>query len=306
MDKNKRLKIAYLPQYEHFLPAGHRFPMAKYSLLAQQLIHEGTCESDNFFMPDPPDDKYLLAVHDDEYYYDLLNLTLPHKQALAIGFPLSTTLIYRERAIAGGTISGVEYALQNGLAMNIAGGTHHAYADRGEGFCMLNDQAIGAQYLLDKKLAKQILIIDLDVHQGNGTAKIFENEPKVFTFSMHGEKNYPFTKENSDLDIGLPDGTGDTKYLETLKNVLLQLLDQIQPDFVFYLSGVDILESDTLGRLSCSIEGCRQRDQYVLKKLFERKLPVQISMGGGYSKQLRHIVTTHSNTFRIAQDIYFS
>ncbi len=299
------LKIAYLPQYEHFLPPGHRFPMAKYSLLAQQLLHDGTCDESNFFEPTPPDDKHIMAIHDPVYYYDLLNLTLPHKEALAIGFPLSRTLIYRERAIAGGTITGADYALKYGAAMNIAGGTHHAYADRGEGFCMLNDQAIAAQYLLDKGLANQILIVDLDVHQGNGTAKIFEEEPRVFTFSMHAEKNYPFTKEKSDLDIGLPDGADDTLYLATLKRILPELLEKVQPDFVFYLSGVDILESDNLGRLSCTIEGCRQRDKFVLESLYDKNLPVQISMGGGYSKQLRYIVDAHANTFRTVQDVYF-
>lgn len=299
------LKIAYLPQYEQFLPPGHRFPMAKYSLLAQQLLHQGICEASNFFEPIPPDDKHLLAVHDSEYYYDLLNLTLDHKEALAIGFPLSRTLIYRERAIAGGTIKGADYALQYGAAMNIAGGTHHAYADRGEGFCMLNDQAIAAQYLLNTKQAEKILILDLDVHQGNGTAKIFENEPRVFTFSMHAEKNYPFTKEKSDWDIGLPDATTDEVYLDTLHKVLPELLEIIQPDFVFYLSGVDILKTDNLGRLSCTIEGCRQRDKFVLESLYKKKLPVQISMGGGYSKQLRHIVDAHANTFSLVQDIYY-
>lgn len=299
------LKIAYLPQYEHFLPPGHRFPMAKYGLLAQQLIHEGTCDRSNFFEPNPPDDKYILAIHDPEYYYDLLNLTLGHKEALAIGFPLSRALIYRERAIAGGTLAGAEYALEHGVAMNIAGGTHHAYADRGEGFCMLNDQAIAAQYLLDNDLAKKILIIDLDVHQGNGTAKIFENEPRVFTFSMHAEKNFPFTKEKSDWDIGFPDGTRDEVYLKTLQEVLPELLYKVQPDFVFYLSGVDILESDNLGRLSCTIEGSRQRDKLVIESLYRLGLPVQISMGGGYSKQLRHIVDAHAHTFKIAQDVYY-
>jgi len=299
------LKIAYLPLYAHFLPPGHRFPMAKYTLLSQQLLYEGTCGRENFYEPEPPDDKDILAVHDPEYYYDLLNLTLPHKEALAIGFPLSRTLIYRERAIAGGTVTGVKHALENGLAMNIAGGTHHAYSDRGEGFCMLNDQAIGAQYLLNEHLARKILIIDLDVHQGNGTAKIFENQPEVYTFSMHSEKNYPFHKEVSDLDIALPDETDDEDYLNVLYEILPSLLDEVRPDFVFYLSGVDILKSDRLGRLACTIQGCRQRDKFVLENLYKRSIPVQISMGGGYSSQLRHIVEAHSNTFRLAQDIYF-
>ena len=197
------LKIAYHPIYTHPLPEGHRFPMIKYDLLPQQLLHEGTCTSENFFEPEIPNDKYILAVHDPEYFYDLINIKIPPRAARKIGFPLSEVLVERERIIADGTIKGCEFALEHGIAMNIAGGTHHAYTDRGEAFCLLNDQAIGARYLQSQNKARKILIADLDVHQGNGTAQIFQQDPSVFTFSMHGSSNYPFKKESSDLDIPL-------------------------------------------------------------------------------------------------------
>ena len=193
------LKIAYHPIYKHPLPEGHRFPMIKYELLPQQLIHEGTCTESNFFEPEIPNDKHIVAVHDPEYFYDLLNMMISAKMSRKIGFPISEDLVERERIIADGTLKGCDFALQYGISMNIAGGTHHAYSNHGEAFCMLNDQAIGAKYLLNKGLAKKLLIVDLDVHQGNGTAEIFQNDTSVFTFSMHGEANYPFKKEQSDL-----------------------------------------------------------------------------------------------------------
>ncbi|CAG2534561.1 Acetoin utilization deacetylase AcuC [Maribacter dokdonensis] len=299
------LKIAYHPIYRHPLPEGHRFPMLKYELLPQQLIHEGTCTEANFFEPEIPNDKHIVAVHDPEYFYDLLNIMISPKMARKIGFPLSEELVERERIIADGTIKGCEYALKNGIAMNIAGGTHHAYSDHGEAFCMLNDQAIGARYLLNKRLAKKILIVDLDVHQGNGTAEIFQNDESVFTFSMHGASNYPFKKEESDLDIALPKGTNDETYLSILKKELPQLIENIQPDFIFYLCGVDILESDKLGTLGLTLEGCRKRDEFVLSTCHRLKIPVQCSMGGGYSPDIKIIVNAHANTFRIAQRLYF-
>ncbi|PZW43898.1 acetoin utilization deacetylase AcuC-like enzyme [Mesonia algae] len=298
------LKIAFHPSYIHPLPAKHRFPMEKYELLPQQLLYEGTCEPDNFFEPEILNDKYILAVHDAEYYYDFLNLKLTQKEIRRTGFPLSRSLVERERLIAGGTVQAALYALEHGAAMNIAGGTHHAYTDRGEGFCMLNDQAIAAQYLLDKGLAKKILIVDLDVHQGNGTAEIFQNNPAVFTFSMHGEKNYPFRKEKSDLDIGLPNGTNDEAYLAKLKEILPNLLEKVKPDFVFYLSGVDVLATDKLGKLSLSIDGCKERDRFVLQNVRDKNLPIQISMGGGYSEEIKHIVEAHANTYRLTQYLY--
>ncbi|APA64612.1 histone deacetylase family protein [Maribacter sp. 1_2014MBL_MicDiv] len=299
------LKIAYHPIYKHPLPEGHRFPMLKYELLPQQLIHEGTCTEANFFEPEIPNDKYIIAVHDPEYFYDLLNIMISPKMARKIGFPLSEELVERERIIADGTIKGCEYALKNGIAINIAGGTHHAYSDHGEAFCMLNDQAIGARYLLNKGLAKKILIVDLDVHQGNGTAEIFQNDESVFTFSMHGASNYPFKKEESDLDIALPKGTNDETYLSILNKELPRLIENIQPDFIFYLCGVDILESDKLGTLGLTLEGCKKRDEFVLSTCHRLKIPVQCSMGGGYSPDIKIIVNAHANTFRIAQRLYF-
>lgn len=299
------LKIAYHPIYQHPLPEGHRFPMLKYDLLPKQLLHEGTCEPDNFFEPEIPNDKHFVAVHDPIYFYDLLNIKIPPKEARKIGFPLTEELVERERIIADGTMKGCEFALENGIAMNIAGGTHHAYTNRGEAFCMLNDQAIGARYLQSKGLAKKILIVDLDVHQGNGTAEIFQRDASVFTFSMHGAGNYPFKKEQSDLDIPLQKGTGDTEYLTLLKNALPQLIEQQKPDFIFYLCGVDVIASDKLGTLGMTVAGCKQRDEFVLNTCYALRIPVQCSMGGGYSPDVKTIVEAHANTFRAAQQIYF-
>ncbi|WP_115461358.1 histone deacetylase family protein [Winogradskyella aurantiaca] len=299
------LKIAYHPIYRHPLPDGHRFPMEKYELLPEQLLHEGTCTQDNFFEPERPNDKYILAVHDPEYYYDLVNITLDQRAARKIGFPLSEVLVEREVIIADGTIKACEAALQNGIAMNIAGGTHHAYTNRGEAFCLLNDQAIGARYLQHKGLAEKILIVDLDVHQGNGTAEIFQNDASVFTFSMHGRSNYPFKKEKSDLDIALDNDTDDITYLTQLNAILPQLIEEQQPDFIFYLCGVDVVASDKLGKLGLSLEGCKARDRFVLELCHEHHIPVMCSMGGGYSPDIKVIVEAHANTFRLAQEIFF-
>jgi len=300
------LKIAYHPIYSHPLPEGHRFPMLKYELLPKQLLHEGTCIEDNFFEPVKMlNENPILAVHDANYFYDLLNLTLDQRAARKIGFPLSELLIEREIIIADGTIKASEYALKYGIAMNIAGGTHHAYTNRGEAFCMLNDQAIGARFLLNNGLVKKILIVDLDVHQGNGTAEIFNNDSAVFTFSMHGKNNYPFKKEQSDLDIELDNNVGDSEYLSILKKMLPQLIEKEQPDFIYYLSGVDVIATDKLGKLSLTIEGCKQRDQFVLEICKSQNIPVMCSMGGGYSPDIKVIVGAHANTYRLAQDIFF-
>ncbi len=299
------LKIAYHEIYNHPLPEGHRFPMLKYELLPQQLIHEGTCTPDNFFEPSVPNDKYLVAVHDPEYYYDLLNLKIPYREARKIGFPLSEQLVERERIIADGTMKACEYAIEHGIAMNIAGGTHHAFSNRGEAFCMLNDQAIGARYLQSKNIACQILIVDLDVHQGNGTAQIFKDDPSVFTFSMHGANNYPFKKETSDLDVALKKGTTDQEYLSVLKGTLPHIIREIHPEFIFYLCGADVLETDKLGTLSLSLDGCKKRDELVLESCLKYQIPVQCSMGGGYSIDIKKIVEAHANTFRLAQQMYF-
>lgn len=299
------LKIACHPIYKHSLPAGHRFPMEKYDLLPQQLLYEGTCNSTNFFEPEKPNDKHILAVHQPDYYYDLVNITLDQRAARKIGFPLSEVLVEREVIIADGTIKASEFALQHGVAMNIAGGTHHAYTNRGEAFCLLNDQAIGARYLQHKDLAKQILIVDLDVHQGNGTAEIFQNDDSIFTFSMHGKNNYPFKKEQSDLDIALENDTDDATYLKLLKSTLPKLIDTQQPDFIYYLCGVDVIASDKLGKLGMSVEGCKERDRFVLEHCKTNNIPVMCSMGGGYSPDIKTIVDAHANSFRLAQDIFF-
>ena len=299
------LKIAYHPIYKHPLPEGHRFPMEKYDLLPQQLLYEGTCKEDNFFEPEIPNNKHFFTVHSPEYFFDLLNITLSQKAARKIGFPLSEVLIEREMIIADGTMKASEFAVQNGIAMNIAGGTHHAFSNRGEAFCLLNDQAIGAKYLQKKGLAKKILIVDVDVHQGNGTAEIFKNDTSIFTFSMHGKCNYPFVKEQSDLDIALENGTNDAAYLSILKETLPKLIHQEKPNFIYYLCGVDVLETDKLGKLSLTMEGCKERDRFVLQTCFNLKIPVMCSMGGGYSKDINVIINAHANTFRLAQEIYF-
>ena len=299
------LKIAFHSIYKHPLPEGHRFPMEKYDLLPQQLLYEGTCSKDNFFEPQIPNNKHFFSVHDPDYFFDLLNLRLSQKAARKIGFPLSEALIEREMMIADGTMKASEFAVQHGISMNIAGGTHHAFSNRGEAFCLLNDQAIGAKYLQNNHLATKILIVDLDVHQGNGTAEIFQNDETVFTFSMHGKSNYPFQKENSDLDIALENNTNDARYLEILKDILPQLIHQEKPDFIYYLCGVDVIESDKLGKLSLTIEGCKERDRFVLQTCFDQKIPVMCSMGGGYSPDIKTIVEAHAYTFRLAQEIYF-
>lgn len=299
------LPIAFHPIYKHPLPDGHRFPMLKYELLPQQLLHEGIVTESDFFAPELADLKYVLAVHDKTYVDDLLNLTLDPKAARKIGFPLSAELVERELRIANGTILGCEKAFDTGVAFNIAGGTHHAFSNRGEAFCMLNDQAIAAKYLLDKNLASKILIIDLDVHQGNGTAELFQNNPNVFTFSVHGKTNYPFKKEVSDLDIPLPDGTADDEYLVIVNEYVPKLIEQEKPDFIFYLSGVDILATDKLGKLGCTVEGCKKRDEIVFSNCKKFEIPVQVSMGGGYSPEIKTIIDAHANTYRVASQLYF-
>ncbi len=214
-------------------------------------------------------------------------------------------MVERELRIAQGTIDGCYYAIENGVAFNIAGGTHHAGSNWGEGFCLLNDQAIAANYLINNKIATSILIIDLDVHQGNGTAQIFENEARVFTFSVHGEKNFPFRKEKSSLDIGLANGVTDEEYLNIIKEKIPYLFDLVKPDFVFYLAGVDVLATDKLGKLSLSKDACKQRDFIVFDACKQRNIPVQVSMGGGYSPDIKDIVDAHCNTFKVAKEIYF-
>lgn len=298
------IKIANHPLYAHPLPAGHRFPMLKYELIPLQLLHEGTISTSNLFSPEPTAEEHILYTHNLAYWQHLRDLTLPYQAQRRIGFPLCAQLVERELRIAQGTIDGAIFAQQNGIAFNIAGGTHHAGSNWGEGFCLLNDQAIAANYLLNKKLAKRILIIDLDVHQGNGTAEIFEKEDRVFTLSTHGEKNFPFRKERSSLDIALPDNLGDDEFLEIISHEIPKAIANHKPDFVFYLAGVDVLTSDKLGKLALSKAGCKQRDEIVFEHCLKNNLPTQVSMGGGYSEDIKIIVDAHCNTFRTAFSLY--
>lgn len=297
------VKIAYHSLYAHPLPEGHRFPMLKYELIPAQLLHEGIITVDNLFAPELLEEENVLLSHDSGYWAQLRDMTLSEREQRRIGFPLNAQLLERELRIAQGTIDGALYAKQHGLAFNVAGGTHHAGSDWGEGFCLLNDQAIAANYLIANKIYKRILIIDLDVHQGNGTAEILEKQPAVFTFSMHGEKNFPFRKEVSDLDIGLDEGVADDAYLSILKETLPQLYDRHQPEFVFYLSGVDVLSTDKLGKLALTKAGCKERDRMVFQFCKDHSLPVQVSMGGGYSPEIRDIVDAHCTTFKVGIDV---
>jgi len=260
------LKIAHSPIYKYQLPDGHRFPMIKYELIPEQLIREGTITESDFFHPQALTDQEILSVHTSGYLEALKTLSLERKEARAIGFPLRDDLIVRGRHIARGTYDCAKYAMLEG---------------------------------------KKILVIDLDVHQGNGTAHIFQEESRIFTLSVHGAKNYPVRKQKSDLDIGLPDKADTKLYLFTIRDTLPRLFDEVQPDLVFYLAGVDILETDKLGRLSVSREGCKARDQYVLSLCKDNQVPVSIVMGGGYSHQIRDIIEAHANTFRVAQEMYF-
>ena len=300
----KKLHIAFDPIYAHPLPEGHRFPMPKYELIPAQLEYEGTITAANLFSPKPCPDEVVLWTHDAVYVKKLHDQTLSAREQRHIGFPQSPQLTQREFVIAQGTIDCCYYAMETGVALNVAGGTHHAFAERGEGFCLLNDFGVAANYLLHKGLAQQLLIVDLDVHQGNGTAKLFEKEPRVFTFSMHGKNNYPFHKERSDLDVELPDSIEDEAYLQLLAQHLPRLLDTVKPDLVFYLSGVDILSTDKFGKLKVSMDGSRRRDAFVFNEVKSRGLPCVVAMGGGYSPQVKTIVDAHCNTFRMAKDVW--
>lgn len=299
------LKIAWSSVYAHPLPEGHRFPMEKYNLIPEQLLYEGTITAEHLFEPPPLDDASVLLAHDAAYYRRLQNQELTRREIRKTGFPLSPELVQREIIIGKGTEMCAHFALEYGVAMNVSGGTHHAFTNRGEGFCLLNDIAMAARCLLRDGRATKVLVVDLDVHQGNGTAEIFRDDDRVFTFSMHCATNYPLEKETSDLDLALPPFTTDDVYLAQLEETLPQLLDEVEPDFVFYLSGVDILETDKLGKLSMTREGCRLRDKYVFELMRANEIPVSVSMGGGYSHRIADIVEAHANTFRTAQEVWF-
>lgn len=300
------LKIAYSEVFRYSVPEKHRFPMQKYTLIPKRLLAEGTITPDNFFAPQCLSEEEILSTHTAEYWHKLKTQTLTRKEARPIGFEMTAALVERGRHIAHATYECALYAQKYGVAMNVAGGTHHAFADHGEGFCVFNDVCIASNLLLMRGQAQQILVVDLDVHQGNGNARIMANEPRVFIFSMHGAKNYPFRKERSDLDIELDNDTGDEEYLRILRETLPRLISQVNPDMIFYQSAVDVLATDKLGKLSLTQAGCKARDEYVLRQAKSANIPVAVVMGGGYSEDINDVVEAHCNTFRVAQEIYFS
>lgn len=298
--------IAFHPIYVHPLPPGHRHPMIKYDLLPQQLLYEGVAVESDFFAPEMMDPAFLSPTHKKSYVERLLNQQLTEKEIRRIGLPMSKQLVDRELRIIQGTWETAEIALKIGIAFNIAGGTHHAGSDWGEGFCLLNDQAIAASLLIKKHHLNKVLILDLDVHQGNGTAEIFQDNETVFTFSMHAQNNFPFRKQKSDLDIGLKDGTEGAEYLAILKEQLDFLFEKIHPEFVFYQAGADVLDTDKLGKLSLSREDIRQRDALVFQYCKQYQVPVQVGTGGGYAQRVADIVDVHSNTFKEGIAAFFN
>ncbi|MBP5984508.1 MAG: histone deacetylase [Fluviicola sp.] len=296
--------VAYSPVYVHPVPENHRFPMEKYSLLKDQLLYEGIIMQAELFDPQVIDAEFVLRVHSSDYYEKLIQLSCSLREQRVSGFVHSKELIERELIIMEGTRKCAELVVDGGIAFNIAGGTHHAFSDRGEGFCLLNDQAIASVWLLENTAVKRILIIDLDVHQGNGTAEIFQDNPAVFTFSMHGQSNYPLQKEQSDLDVGLQDYCDDETYLQLLSDKLVDMQHQFQPDFIFYQCGVDVLASDKLGKLGLTLAGCAKRDALVFAFANQLTVPIVCTMGGGYSPEIRSIIEAHTNTFRQAQKYF--
>lgn len=296
--------IAFHPSYIHELPVGHRFPMEKYQLIYDQLDYEGLLEAATLITPDPIQLELVEMVHDSKYVDDLIHLRLSEREQRVSGFKHIPSLIERELRIMEGTRRCAEAVIAGGIALNIAGGTHHAFTNKGEGFCLLNDQAIAAKWLLENELAKRILIIDLDVHQGNGTAEIFSKDSRVFTFSMHGTDNYPLKKEHSDLDIALSSKINDAEYLNLLQVNLTEVFKIFNPDFVFYQCGVDVLETDKLGLLSLTQDGVKKRDAFVLETVLAHELPLVCSMGGGYSVHIRDIVNAHMHVFRLGYQLF--
>ncbi len=299
------LKVAFSPIFLYQVPEKHRFPMQKYRLIPERLIEEGILSEDNFFAPDKLTEEEILTTHTSEYWQKLKTQTLSRKEARAIGFEMTPELVERGRYIAHATYECALYAKQYGVSLNVAGGTHHSFADHGEGFCVFNDVCIASNLLLSRGEAERILVVDLDVHQGNGNASIMANEPRVFVFSMHGEKNYPFRKPPSDLDIELANDTDDETYLTHLKQTLPSLIAEHKPDLIFYQSAVDVLATDKLGKLALTPEGCKQRDDFVLRQARDNNIPIAVVMGGGYSEDVEDVVEAHCNTFRLAKQLFF-
>ena len=294
------MKFSYHPSYQIALPPGHPFPMSKYSLLRDRLLAEGVLLPDDVLQPEPLDTGTLALVHTREYLAKLASSRLTAAEQRRLGLPWSEALWRRSRLASAGTLLAARAALQDGLAGNLAGGTHHAFADHGEGFCVLNDVAIAVRKLQAEGAIDRAAIIDLDVHQGNGTAAIFEDDEAVFTFSMHGERNYPLAKMRSNVDVPLKDGLGDAEYLESLQRHLPAVLEAAGADMVFYLAGVDVAAGDRYGKLALTEEGIRQRERRVIEAVRGRSLPLAIVLAGGYASTRGRTAELHAHVFREA------
>ena len=297
------MKLFYADHFVLPLPPGHRFPMEKYSRLRERLLASGHFAADDFRVPDAATDTELLRAHDAGYVQRVARGTLGHDEIRRIGFPWSAAMVERSRRSAGATLAACRAALAEGWAANLAGGTHHAFRDRGEGFCVFNDAAVAALAMRAEDRVARVAIVDCDVHQGNGTAAILANRADCFTFSIHGARNFPFDKETSDLDVELPDGTGDEPYLAALDDALAVVFRH-QPDLVIYLAGADPFEDDRLGRLKLSKAGLAARDARVLGECRRRSLPVAIAMAGGYARQIDDTVAIHAATIDTARRLF--
>ncbi|HEX8163750.1 MAG TPA: histone deacetylase [Pyrinomonadaceae bacterium] len=295
--------VCYTPRYYADIGEGHVFPIRKFELVCRKLLAEGTLCARDLFEPQPAALEDVLLVHTDDYVTRLRAGALSEREVRRLGLPWSKALVRRSFLAASGTINAARFALAGGVGSNLAGGTHHAFADHGEGFCVLNDVAIAVRALRRDGLINRAAVVDLDVHQGNGTATIFAEDPSVFTFSMHGAKNYPLFKARSTLDVELADGTGDEDYLRALAENLPRVFAR-EPDVVFYLAGADPYAGDKLGRLSLSVAGLRARDEFVLRECLRRGVPVATVMSGGYAANVEDTVEIHCNTIRAVREVF--
>lgn len=301
----KSFRIFYSPYYYADIGENHVFPIKKFELVRDLLLTEKTLQPDEIVEPQPAKVEDVLLVHTEDYIARLRAGTLTKNEIRRLGLPWSKSLVRRSFLACSGTINAARHALTNGAASNLAGGTHHAFPDRGEGFCVLNDVAVAIRVLQKENSARRFLIVDCDVHQGNGTAFIFKDDPDVFTFSMHGAKNYPLFKETSNLDIELVDGTADEEYLETLRESVARIFLH-NPDVIFYLGGADPFERDKLGRLKITMEGLQKRDEIILDAAREREIPIVTVMSGGYATDVSDTVEIHCNTIRAVKKIFFN
>lgn len=295
------MQLFYTDVFVLPLPPGHRFPMEKYARLRESLLASGEFHEADFHLPHAATDEELGRAHDPAYIQAVSAGLLPEKAQKAIGFPWSPGMVERSLRSAGATLCACRAALANGVSANLAGGTHHAFRDRGEGFCVFNDAAVAARAMQAEGLANRVLIVDCDVHQGNGTASILRGDDSIFTFSIHGARNFPFDKEQSDLDIELPDGCADAAYLLRLNEGLDTAFDLARPDLVIYLAGADPYRDDRLGRLALTFDGLAERDRSVFAHCQARRLPLAIAMAGGYARQIEDTVRIHTTTIRLAK-----